>query len=129
MFTDVTFKKYHISENDKLIGDLEVNAPLVASTEFMLPFIRETDLKRVTKIGNRDYEKLNAYIIHCMKDYYERLMGSSSISERGMMLKTYEHLYEMWNDLHNFKRSNNLVEMDKTYDLFSYELYVLGYTD
>ena len=95
----------------------------------MLPFIRETDFKRVTKIGDRNYEKLNAYIIRCMKDYYERLMSSSSISERSMMQKTYEHLYEMWNDLHNFKRNNNLVEMDKTYDLFSYELYVLGYTD
>ncbi len=129
MFTDVTFKKYHISENDKLIGDLEVNAPLLTSTTFAMPFIREKELKRVTKIGDRNYEKLNQYIIRSLKDYYNRLMNSTSISERSIMLKTYQHLYEMWNDLHNYKRSNNLVEMDKTYDLFSYELYVLGYTE
>lgn len=129
MFTDVTLKKIMISERDKIIGKLEVNNKLVSSSNFIRPFIRENGSKMVTKIGDRNYDELNKYIIKCMKEYYERLMISSSVSERNMMLKTYNHLYEMWNDLHNYKRSNNIVEMDKTYDLFSYELYVLGFNE
>lgn len=129
MFTETTFKKINIFEKEKLIGNLEVNDHLLSSSKFIRPFIREFGMKKITKIGNRNYEKLNQYIINSMKDYYNKLMNSSSSSEQNMMLTTYKHLYEMWNDLHNHKRSNNLVEMDKTYDLFSYELYVLGYTD
>ena len=48
-------------------------------------------------------------------------------TDRNGMLKTYQHLYNMWQELHNFKVSKNLKEIDKMYDLFSYELYVLGY--
>lgn len=129
MFSDTTFRKFHISEKEKTIGQLEINDALVSSNQFIRPFIREAGSKMVVKIGNRDYEKLNQYIINSMKDYYNLLMNSTSNSEKSMMLKTYNHLYEMWNDLHNYKRTNNLTEMDKTYDLFSYELYVLGYTD
>lgn len=129
MFVDSTFKKYNISEKDKLIGVLEVNNDLVTSFKFIRPFIREQSIKMVTKIGSRNYEELNKYIINCMKNYYDRLMNSTSKSERNMMNSTYKHLYDMWKDLHNYKKSNNLVEMDKTYDLFSYELYVLGYTN
>ncbi len=129
MFIDEAFKKYSISEKDKIIGNLEVNNELVSTSKFIRPFIREKGIKMITKIGERNYEQLNNYIINCMKDYYERLMNSTSTSERNMMNSTYKHLYDMWKDLHNYKKSNNLVEMDKTYDLFSYELYVLGYAN
>lgn len=128
MFVDTEFKKYKIDENDVSIGVVEANNDLVRTNAFIRPFIRETGYKMVTKIGNRNYEVLNAYIINSMKDYYNRLVNSSK-SERNRMRETYNHLYEMWTDLHNYKKSNNLVEMDKTYDLFSYELYVLGYTN
>lgn len=129
MFIDTTLKKFTISEQDKLIGRMEINEPLIASSEFVRPFIRESGSKMVIKIGDRDYLKLNQYIIDSMKDYYNRLMSTSSVSEKNMMLGIYNHLYEMWTELHQHKKSNNLKEMDKTYDLFSYELYVLGYTD
>jgi len=129
MFSDTGFRKFQIFEKEKTIGKLEINDALISSTEFIRPFIREGGSKMVVKIGNRDYKKLNEYIIQSMNDYYNRLMNSSSNSEKNMMLKTYNHLYEMWNDLHNYKRTNNLTEMDKTYDLFSYELYVLGYME
>ena len=129
MFADTTFKKFTIAEKDKLVGKLEINDNLVSKHQFIRPFIRELNSKMITKIGNRDYEKLNNYIINCMKDYYSRLTNNTSISEQQMMLSTYKHLYEMWTDLHNYKRTNNIVEMDKTYDLFSYELYVLGYNE
>ncbi len=129
MFSDTSFRKFQIFEKEKTIGKLEVNDALISSSEFIRPFIREGGSKMVVKIGNRDYKKLNEYIIHSMNDYYNRLMNTTSNSEKNMMLKTYNHLYEMWNDLHNYKRTNNLTEMDKTYDLFSYELYVLGYME
>ena len=127
MFVDATFKKYKIDENDISIGVVEANNELLRTNAFVRPFIREKGYKMVTKIGNRNYEVLNNYIINSMKDYYNRLVNSSK-SERNRMSETYKHLYEMWTDLHNYKKNNNLVEMDKTYDLFSYELYVLGYT-
>ncbi len=129
MFVDTTFKKMTISEKEKMVGRMEINMPLVSSTVFMRPFIRNLDYKMVTKLGNRDYQKQNQFIIQCMQDYYDKLMSASSNTERTMMQKTYQHLYEMWRDLHNAQKSNNLVELDKIYDLFSYELYVLGYVE
>ena len=59
MFADTTFKKFTIAEKDKLVGKLEINDGLVSTHQFIRPFIRELDSKMVTKIGNRDYEKLN----------------------------------------------------------------------
>ncbi len=129
MFTDTSFKKYTISEKEKLVGKLEINNELLISSKFLFPFVRENTSKMVIKIGDRNYEKLNNYIITSMKDYYNRLMNSESNSERKMMLTTYNHLYDMWKELYNLKKSNNIVEMDKAYDLFSYELYVLGYAE
>ena len=104
MFIDEAFKKYSISEKDKIIGNLEVNNELVSTSKFIRPFIREKGIKMITKIGERNYEQLNNYIINCMKDYYERLMNSTSTSERNMMNSTYKHLYDMWKDLHNYKK-------------------------
>ncbi len=127
MFVDEAFKKYKIAEGDQSIGTLEVNQDVLLNSSFLQPFIREKEYKRITKIGNRNYEELNKYIIASLNDYYNRLMNATK-SEYNRMLNTYNRLYEMWKDLHNFKEANNLVEMDKTYDLFSYELYVLGYT-
>ncbi len=129
MFADTTFKKFTIAEKDKLVGRLEINDNLIANNKFVRPFIRNIESKMITKVGNRNYEKLNTYIINSMNDYYNRLTNNSSVSEQQMMLSTYRHLYEMWRDLHTYKKNNNLVEMDKTYDLFSYELYVLGYSE
>ena len=128
MFVDAAFKKYKIDENDISIGVIEANNAILRTTEFLRPFIRENGYKRIMKIGNRNYEALNVYIINCMNDYYNRLMNATK-SERSMMYNTYNRLYDMWKDLHNFKKENNLVEMDRTYDLFSYELYVLGNTN
>ncbi len=128
MFVDEAFKKYKIAENDASVGTLEVNHNLLANSVFIRPFIREKNYKMITKIGNRDYEVLNKYIISSLNNYYIRLQKATK-SEYKRMFNTYNRLYDMWKDLHNFKKENNLVEMDKTYDLFSYELYVLGYTN
>ncbi len=128
MFVDAAFKKYKIDENNVSIGVLEVNQNLLKMNDFVQPFIREQDYKMIIKIGDRNYDVLNKYIIASLNDYYNRLMNASK-SDRNMMTKTYNHLYEMWVELHEHKKNNNLVEMDKTYDLFSYELYVLGYTN
>lgn len=127
MFIDTTFRKFQISDKDKIIGKMNINDELIKKSSFVRPFIRENTNKMIVKVGNRDYNMLNNFIINSMQDYYDRLVNSKSSSEKDMMLKTYNHLYEMWQDLYNQKRIGNLSEMDKTYDLFSYELYVLGY--
>ena len=129
MFIDTALKIYIISEQDKMIGKLGINESLIGKSHFIRPFIRETETKTVIKVGDRDYEKLNQYIISSMKDYYERLLNTSSTSEKSMMISTYNHLYGMWKELHKYIKSANFIEMDKTYDLFSYELYVLGYME
>ena len=128
MFEDATFKNYKIEENNTTIGVLGVNEELIKNGPFYKPFVREKMDKQITKIGIRNYDALNNHIITSMNDYYNRLMSASG-TERKNMLNIYNRMYGMWKELHNYKKSNNLVEMDKTYDLFSYELYVLGYTN
>lgn len=126
MFTDMSFKKYTVDENNVSVGRVEVNKELLDNEDFVRPFIRENEATEVTKVGNRDYEALDQYIITSLNNYYDRLMSAPD-SERDGMLNTYRHLYSMWQELHNFKISKNLPEIDRMYDLFSYELYVLGY--
>ncbi len=127
MFSD-TFQKYKVDENEVSIGDLEVNHGIFESSKFLKPFIRDHSHKYIIKMGERNYEAINKYIIASMNDYYNRLANASN-TERKRMLDTYKRLYEMWEELHRYKNANNLSEMDKIYDLFSYELYVLGYTE
>ena len=90
--------------------------------------MRSKEATEITKLGNRDYEKLERFIIDSLKNYYDLLMSASE-KDRNKMLTTYTRLYGMWQDLRNFKISKDLVGIDKTYDLFLYELYVLGYTN
>lgn len=126
MFTDTTLKKFVVDENNISIGKLEVNNDILKNANFIRPFVRKKDTKEITKIGNRDYQKTEQYIIDSLNDYYNRLMNATE-SERNYMLETYTRLYGMWQELRNFKISKNLAEIEKIYDLFSYELYVLGY--
>lgn len=126
MFTDVSFEKYTIDENNNMVGKIEVNSDIIKNEQFIRPFIREEEAREVTKLGNRNYALVDEYIITSLNQYYNRLMNATETDRNGM-LKTYQHLYNMWQELHNFKVSKNLKEIDKMYDLFSYELYVLGY--
>lgn len=126
MFTDSSLKKYMIDENNHSIGNVEVNLEILQKENFIRPFIRENRRMQVTKIGNRDYASLDQYIISSLNDYYNRLMIAQN-TEKNTMLNTYQRLYTMWQELHNFKISKNFEEIDKMYDLFSYELYILGY--
>lgn len=128
MFTDASLKKYTVDENSVLIGKIEANADILQAEDFVEPFIRDKMAVEITKLGNRDYQKLDQYIITSLNDYYNRMMSAEEI-EKKKMISVYRHLYDMWQDLHNFKITKNLEELDKMYDLFSYELYVLGYSN
>ena len=128
MITDTSFKKYNIDENNAFVGLVEVNLDLMKDEKFISPFMRSKEATEITKLGNRDYEKLERFIIDSLKNYYDLLMSANE-SDRDKMLTTYTRLYGMWQDLRNFKISKDLVGIDKTYDLFLYELYVLGYTN
>lgn len=126
MFTDTSFHKFSIDEENKQIGKIEVNEELIKNNHFIRPFIRKNEKRTITKYGNRNYEELDQYIIACLNEYYNRLLAAP-IEERNKMLAIYNRLYGMWQELHNYKISKNLEEMDKMYDIFSYELYLLGY--
>lgn len=128
MFEDETFKKYKIDENNSSVGEIAVNEELIHNSKFYYPFVRDNLRKEIIKVGNRDYEALNKYIIASMNDYYNRLMNATD-ADQDLLLNNYNRLYSMWRELYNYKKSGNLIEMDKIYDLFSYELYVLGYTE
>ncbi len=61
-----------------------------------------------------------------MNDYYNRLLNSNG-NERNIMLTNYNRLYDLWKELFNYKRTNNITEINKTYDMFTYGLYLIGY--
>ena len=126
MITDASLKKYTVDENSILVGKIEANVDLLQAEDFVEPFNRKPMAVEITKFGNRDYKALDDYIVHSLNDYYNRMMAATE-SEKKNMLKVYCHLYDMWQDLHNCKVTKNFDELDKVYDLFSYELYVLGY--
>lgn len=128
MFTDASFKKINVDENNASIGQIELNQDLMKEEKFMSPFVRDKEALEIIKLGNRDYNKLDTFIIDSLKNYYNLLMSASE-SDRMKMLDVYKRLYGMWQDLRNFKISKDLAGIDKTYDLFLYELYVLGYTN
>lgn len=126
MFSDTSFKKYSVDENNTSVGKIEANLGILTGNDFIRPFLRKNEVVEITKIGNRDYEKAEQYIVTSLNNYYNRLINASA-EERTNMVKTYRHLYSMWQELHNFKVSKNLTEIENMYDLFSYELYLLGY--
>lgn len=128
MVTDRSFIKFNIDENNTSVGQIEINQDLMKAEKFISPFVRDKEALEITKLGNRDYNKLDTFIIDSLKNYYNLLMSASE-SDRMKMLDVYKRLYGMWQDLRNFKISKDLAGIDKTYDLFLYELYVLGYTN
>ncbi len=125
MFNDTSFKSFLIDLDNKSIGKIDVNLNIL-NNKFKIPFIRKDKPILVERIGNRDYQKLDEFIIKTMNEYYNKMINSVG-SEKDLMLNNYNHLYSIWRDLHNYKISKNIVEIDNTYDALLFELYLLGY--
>ncbi len=126
MFKDTYFPKFKVLENNTTIGELEVNQDFIKQNTFYQPIIREKETKEVLKVGTRDNEVIQKFIIASMNDYYNRLLNSNG-NERNIMLTNYNRLYDLWKELFNYKRTNNITEINKTYDMFTYGLYLIGY--
>lgn len=126
MFKDTYFPKFKVLENNTTIGELEVNQDFIKQNTFYQPMIREKETKEVLKVGTRDNEVIQKFIIASMNDYYNRLLNSNG-NERNIMLTNYNRLYDLWKELFNYKRTNNITEINKTYDMFTYGLYLIGY--
>ena len=45
MFTDVSFEKYTIDENNNMVGKIEVNSDIIKNEQFIRPFIREEEAR------------------------------------------------------------------------------------
>lgn len=125
MFEDETLKSFLIDLDNKSVGKIDVNIDLL-SNNFCFPFDRNKNLLTVEKVGNRDYTKLDNFIIKTMNMYYNKMMEVNG-SEKDLMLNNYNHLYSIWRDLHNYKLDKNLIEIDATYDAMLFELYLLGF--
>lgn len=126
MFKDTYFPKFKVLENNTTIGELELNQDFIKQNTFYQPMIREKETKEVLKVGTRDNEVIQKFIIASMNDYYNRLLNSNG-NERNIMLTNYNRLYDLWKELFNYKRTNNITEINKTYDMFTYGLYLIGY--
>lgn len=126
MFKDTYFPKFKVLENNTTIGELEVNQDFIKQNTFYQPMMREKETKEVLKVGTRDNEVIQKFIIASMNDYYNRLLNSNG-NERNIMLTNYNRLYDLWKELFNYKRTNNITEINKTYDMFTYGLYLIGY--
>ena len=127
MFTDNTFLKFKIATKESLVGDLAVNSNLLKNYDFYHPFVRFNSPKEVVKYGNRNNEVIEQYIVKCLNDYYIKLTSTTDMVERPKMLDKYMHLYSMWRELYIYKNANDLVGINNMYDLFLYELYIMGY--
>ncbi len=127
MFTEDTFSKFKISTKEAVVGDLTVNNDLLKQYDFYHPFTRINYFKEVTKYGTRDALAIEQYIVNCLNDYYVKLVNNTNIEERNKMLDKYVHLYGMWRELYTYKNAQDLISMNNMYDMFLYELYIIGY--
>lgn len=125
MFEGATYKSFLIDLDNKSVGKIDVNLDLL-NNKFGFPFERSKTSLILEKVGNRDYAKLDNFIIKTINMYYNKMMEVNG-SEKDLMLNNYNNLYSIWRDLHNYKTDKNLTEIDATYDAMLFELYLLGF--
>lgn len=126
MLTKGIYKVMKLNDGDKYLGIIRYNDEIIRSGRFVRPFVRVVNPLQIIIMGNRDYHKLDQFIIAALNDYYKKISASSE-TERSMMLKNYNHLYQLWTLLNQAKNNYNYKMMNQHYDALSYQLYLLGY--
>ena len=119
MFSKCDFKTVKLNDNNSYYG-------LIRYNEFQKPFIREQTSKQIAKIGKRNYQLSDQFIISALNDYYKR-MNEANKSEKETMLQNYNRLYNSWTILNQAKQQGQYKTMEDSYDEISYQLYLLGY--
>jgi len=127
MFTKCDFKTLELNDGNIYVGIIHWNDNFLNRGQFVRPFIRDLTVKKIAKIGKRDYNVTDNFIISALNDYYKRISSAKSENERKIMLTNYNRLYQSWTILNQSKMAHQYKMMEDTYDEISYQLYLLGY--
>lgn len=125
MFTKCDLKPFELNDNSILLGFVQVNETIFNQRKISIPIERDTNPKLIIRIGKRNYEEYDKFIIAALNDYYKRINDASE-NEKALMLANYNQLYHSWTKLNQAKTQGN-TNIDAIYDSLSYQLYLLGY--
>ncbi len=127
MFSKSDFKILKFNDGMNYLGLIQANINFLSQNLFLQPILRDPSLKRIIKIGKRNYQLSDQFIITALNDYYKRINETSDEETRNIMLENYRRLYNSWTILNQAKTSGQYKVMEDTYDDISYQLYLIGY--
>ena len=127
MFSKANFKILKFNDGSLYLGLIEANLEFLSQNLFVQPIVRDISQKRIIKIGKRNYQLSDQFIITALNDYYKRINETSSEEDRNIMLANYHRLYNSWTILNQAKTTGQYKIMEDAYDEISYQLYLIGY--
>ena len=128
MISNSQSRKYKLEENNVNLGTLIVSKFIKNPSFYKMPFTKNKK-QTLIKIGNGDYSDFDNFIITSLNDYYTKLSSPSDLETKEKMLSDYTILYSLWSSICQKKEENNIVELNNLYNIISYGLYLLGYSD
>lgn len=127
MFSKANFKILKFNDGSLYLGLIEANLEFLSQNLFVQPIVRDISQKCIIKIGKRNYQLSDQFIITALNDYYKRINETSSEEDRNIMLANYNRLYNSWTILNQAKTTGQYKIMEDAYDEISYQLYLIGY--
>ncbi len=127
MFSKCDFKTLKLNDSALFVGLIRLNESLINQKDFIRPLIRDLQSKSILKIGKRDYQASDQFIITALNDYYNRMNQARNKEEEEKMKENYNRLYNSWTLLNQAKTNHQYKVMEDSYDEISYQLYLLGY--
>lgn len=127
MFSKCDFRILKLNDDNNYLGIVRFNENLLNQGEFRKPFFRDTNMKLILKVGKRNYNLSDQFIISALNDYYKRMNEAGNKTEQETMLANYNRLYNSWTLLNQAKSNHQYKMMEDSYDEISYQLYLLGY--
>lgn len=120
--------KYDINYGENEKGNLLVSSFINKGKEYKLPFLSMPKLNLV-KIGNGNHANFDEFIIESLNDYYSKLSGPGDLGTKEKMLEDYKKLYSLWLQICECKEKNDVLRINKLYNMISYGLFLIGYED
>ncbi len=126
MFDKCDFRTLELKDGMKFVGIVRSNDIAVQREFYLTPFVRDLSAKMILRIGTRNYNLCDQFIVASLNDYYKRINEAKN-DAREMMLANYNRLYQSFTILNQAKQTHNYKMMEDCYDSLSYQLYLLGY--
>lgn len=127
MFSKCDFRTLKLNDNNNYLGLVRYNENLLNKESFIKPFLRDLNSKLISKVGKRNYNLSDQFIVGALNDYYQRMNQATNKMEQETMLANYNRLYNSWTILNQAKTNHQYKMMEDSYDEISYQLYLLGY--